>query len=141
MALIIPLHWMKAFRDSPLPTKLKRNPWSGAQVSLFRGLILWLLPPTTTYSAWQATVHEVTRVGHDLMQNHHHYLFRGFPGGAVVKNRPQCRGRRRCGFDPWVRKIPWKKKWQPDLVFLPGKFHGQRSLVGYSPWGRRVRHS
>ena len=86
---------------------------------------------------WQATVHEVTRVGHDLMQNHHHYLFRGFPGGAVVKNRPQCRGRRRCGFDPWVRKIPWKKKWQPDLVFLPGKFHGQRNLVGYSPWGHK----
>ena len=67
MALIIPLHWMKAFRDSPLPTKLKRNPWSGAQVSVFYGLILWLLPPTTTYSAWQAIVQAVTGVGHDLM--------------------------------------------------------------------------
>ena len=51
----------------------------------------------------------------------------------------QCR---RCRFDPWVRKIPWKRKWQPTPVFLPGKFHGQTSLVGYSPWGRsqRVRH-
>ena len=38
---------------------------------------------------------------------------------------------------PWVGKIPWNRKWQPTPVFLPGKFHGQRSLVGYSPWGRK----
>ena len=43
---------------------------------------------------------------------------------------------RRHGFDPWVRKIPWSRKWQPDPVFLPGKFHRQRILAGYSPWGR-----
>ena len=47
----------------------------------------------------------------------------------------QCR---KLGFDPRVRKIPCRRKWQPTLVFLPGKFHGQRSLVGYSPWGHRV---
>ena len=47
----------------------------------------------------------------------------------------QCR---RPGFNPWVGKIPWKRKWQPTPVFLPGKFHGWKSLVGYSPWGRRV---
>ena len=41
---------------------------------------------------------------------------------------------RRFGFDPWLVKIPWKRKWQPTPVFLPGKSHGQRSLVGYSPW-------
>ena len=41
------------------------------------------------------------------------------------------------GFDPWVRKIPWSRKWQPTPVFLPGKFHRQRSLAGYSPWGHR----
>ena len=45
----------------------------------------------------------------------------------------QCRG---CGFDPWVRKIPWRRKWQPTPVFLPGKSHGQRGLAGYSSWGR-----
>ena len=39
------------------------------------------------------------------------------------------------GFDPWIRKIPWRRKWQPTPIFLPGKSHGQRSLVGYSPWG------
>ena len=38
------------------------------------------------------------------------------------------------GFDPWVRKIPWKREWQPTPVFLPGEFHGQRSLVDYSAW-------
>ena len=38
------------------------------------------------------------------------------------------------GFNPWVRKIPWKKELQLTPVFLPGKFHGQRSLAGYSPW-------
>ena len=42
---------------------------------------------------------------------------------------------KRHTFDPWVRKIPWRRKWQTAPVFLPGKFHGQRRLVGYSPWG------
>ena len=42
---------------------------------------------------------------------------------------------KRPGFNPWVGKIPWRKKWQPTPGFLPGKFHGPRSLVGYSPWG------
>ena len=40
---------------------------------------------------------------------------------------------KRCGFDPWVGKIPWSRKWQHTPVFLPRNFHGQRSLVGYSP--------
>ena len=56
-----------------------------------------------------------------------------FPGGTVVKTRPSlCRG---LGFNPWVGKISWRRKWQPTLVFLHGKSHGWRSLVGYSPWG------
>ena len=44
----------------------------------------------------------------------------------------QCK---RCGFSPWVQKILWTRKWQTIPVFLPGEFHGQRSLPGYSPWG------
>ena len=43
---------------------------------------------------------------------------------------------RRCRFNPWVRKIPWSRKWQPNPVFLTQKFHGQRSLAVYSPWDR-----
>ena len=60
----------------------------------------------------------------------------GFPGGASGKESA-CRCRSR-GFDPWV---PWRRKWQPTPVFLPGESHGQRSLAGYSSWGRkRVGH-
>ena len=54
----------------------------------------------------------------------------------VVKNPPfRAGGCKRHGFDPWVKKIPWRRKWQPMPVFLPGESQGQRSLVGYSPWG------
>ena len=47
----------------------------------------------------------------------------------------QYRRPKRHKFDPWVRKIPWKRAWQPTLVFWPGESHGQRSLAGYSPSG------
>ena len=51
-----------------------------------------------------------------------------------------CQCRRR-GFNPWVRKFPWRRKWQPTPTFLPGKFHGQRTVVVYSSWGcKRGRH-
>ena len=51
-----------------------------------------------------------------------------------IESACQCRRR---GFDHWVRKSPWRKKWQLTVIFLPGKSHGQRSLAGYSPWGRQ----
>ena len=44
---------------------------------------------------------------------------------------------RRIGFDPWVGKIPWRREWQTSPLFLPGQFHGQRSLVGYNPWAHK----
>ena len=60
--------------------------------------------------------------------------FWGFPGGASGKESAcQCRRCKRGGFNPWVRKIPWGRKWQPTPVFLPGKSHGRRSLEGSSP--------
>ena len=49
----------------------------------------------------------------------------------MVKNPPAIQEIQRCGFNPWIRKIPWRRKWQPTPVFFPGKSHGQRSLVGY----------
>ena len=62
------------------------------------------------------------------------YRKRGFPGGASDKEPAcQCRRHKRCGFNSWVRKIPWRRAWQPTLVFLPRETHRQRSLVGYSP--------
>ena len=57
----------------------------------------------------------------------------GFPGGSVVRIHLQCRRLKRRRFDPWVRKIPWRRAWQPIPLFLPGESHGQRSLAGYSP--------
>ena len=64
------------------------------------------------------------------------------PGGAAGKESAcQCRRHKRHGFDPWVRKIPWRGAWHPTPVFLPGESHGQRNLVGCSPRGRkRDRH-
>ena len=44
---------------------------------------------------------------------------------------------RKPGFKSWVGKIPWRREWLPTPVFLPGEFHGQRSLTSYSPWGRK----
>ena len=54
-----------------------------------------------------------------------------FSGGAVVKHLPANTGE--ASSTPWVRKIPWKRKWQPAPIFLPEKFLGQRSLAGYNP--------
>ena len=60
----------------------------------------------------------------------------GLPRWYSVKESVcQCRRHKRNGFDPWVGKSPWSRKWQPAPVFLPEKFHEQRGLVGYSPWG------
>ena len=77
-------------------------------------------------------------------------VFLGFPGGSVGKE-PACNagdlglnpglgrspGGSRPGFDPWIKKIPGRRKRQPTPVFLPGKSYGWRSLVGYSPWGHK----
>ena len=62
----------------------------------------------------------------NLQSNHNDFIFGG------LNNK--CR---RPGVDPWGRNIPWRREQLPTPVFLPGEFHGQRSLVGYSPWGCR----
>ena len=62
----------------------------------------------------------------------------GLPGSSVVKNLPAKQKMRVLSLG---KEIPWRRKWQPTSVFLPGKSHWQRSLVGYSPWGcKRVGH-
>ena len=48
-----------------------------------------------------------------------------------------CLQGRKPGFGPWVRKIPWRREWQPTPVFLPGESHGQRNLVGHRPWSHK----
>ena len=78
-------------------------------------------------------------VSKSLLSKNILFIRASFCGGEGLPWRPcskesscQCK---RYGFDPWVRKIPWRKKWQPPPVFLPGESHGQRSLEGYSLWG------
>ena len=67
------------------------------------------------------------------------YLSYGLPRWSSNKESAcECRRLKRHRFSPWVGKIPWRRKWQPTPVFLPGEFHGQRSLAGYSPWGCKV---
>ena len=55
----------------------------------------------------------------------------------MLKNPPTNAGHVRSWFDAWIGNISWSKKWQPAPVFLPGKFHGQRSLAGYNPWSHK----
>ena len=63
----------------------------------------------------------------------HSSVYMSFPCSASGKEPAcQCRRCKRCGFDPWVGKIPWRRARQPTPVFLPGECHGQRSLAGYS---------
>ena len=62
----------------------------------------------------------------------------GFPDGAGGKEPGcQCKRHERCGFNPWVGKIPWRRKWQPTPVFLSGEFQGQRSLLGSNARGHK----
>ena len=78
----------------------------------------------------------VTVVGNNVLQNWNLLKVEGFPPGSVVKNRLAKAG------GPWVGRMPWKRKWEPTPVSLPGKSHGQRSLADCSPWGcKRVRQT
>ena len=68
---------------------------------------------------------------------HRHAAFWASPTAQQLRIYLQCRRHRRRGFDPWVRKIPWRRQWHPTPEFLPGKSHEQRSLAGYSPCGHK----
>ena len=64
--------------------------------------------------------------------------FRASPWFSSKESACQCR---RHGFEPWIGKIPWRRKWQPTAVFLPGKSHEQRILAGFSSWDqKRISH-
>ena len=75
----------------------------------------------------------LTKLRVSVLLNHN---LRSFQGGASGKE-PACQYRRpkKCGLNPWVRKIPWRKVWQPTPVLLPGECHGQRGLPAYGSWG------
>ena len=96
---------------------------------------------------WRATVQGLSRTWRQLKWHSKHswlLLIHSFrvslmlPGDASDKEPTcQCRRSKRCGFDPYIRKIPWRRAWQPTLGILPVKSHGQSSLASFSPWGRK----
>ena len=81
------------------------------------------------------------RVGHDWATEHWTYITLGFPHGSVVKNLPAVQELQEMQIWSLGRKIPWRRAWQPTPVFLPGESHGERNLVGNSPWDLRVGHN
>ena len=102
---------------------------------LHNGWICWHSPPCSTRYSFLQLWNTQQFIAVDIR---HCVPYFGFPGWVSGKESAcQCRRRRRHGFDPWVGKIPWRRKWQAASVFLPGKSHGRRSLAGSSPWGRK----
>ena len=73
-----------------------------------------------------------------VMDTHFASAYEIFPKWHIGKDSAhQCRRHRRFKFDSWVRKVSWRWKWLPTSVYLPEKFHGQRSLVGCNLWGHK----
>ena len=81
----------------------------------------------------------VSVTGHVVTARIYNYLLPPWASQVVSgeESACQCRRLKRCGFNPWVGKIPCCRKWQPASVFLHGKFCGQRSLAGYSLWDHK----
>ena len=94
----------------------------------------WFSPPSPFFFLTQLTGSNV-----NLIQKQPSEIYNISPFWASLGLRQQrvCLQCRRLGFDPWVKKIPWRRESQPTPVFLPEEFHGQRSLAGCSPWGHK----
>ena len=94
--------------------------------------------PELSWSLWETATRHARRL--ESLRNQcvcaSRVILLGCPGGSDGKESPACSAGER-EFDPWAWKIPWRRKWQSTPASLPGEFHGQRSLAGYSPWGRK----
>ena len=144
-------HWLKYLKEHrSLGHCTKRSICRVALIGLFKNFFSWLISCRININSHYLSINyymsdTALGVWHELTYfipiailwyRCYHPHLRGFPGSTSGKESTcQCWSHKRL--DPWVGKIPWRRKWQPTLVFLPGKFHGQRSLVGYSPWGCR----
>ena len=130
-----------AVQEQKSKTKQKQKTWEKKVLYSFMMSLTQIqgknFPKSVSFYAWRGQwmgrgVAEECHWQPVLLYNYPTQLL-GFPGGK--ESACQCRRCRRPGCHPWVGKIPCSRKWQPTPVFLPGKFQGQRSLVGYSPWG------
>ena len=109
------------------PVHLSRKPlllfWGGSQEQMYRRRDLLEAPGERKEAIWEVLT-----------------LLPTVPASQVAqwqRIRLPVQELQETWFSPWVRKIPWRRKWQPTPVFLPGQFHGQRSLVGYCPWDHK----
>ena len=119
---------------------LQRMRWLDGITDLMDMSLSELQETVMDREAWHAAIHGIaksqTRLSNWTELN---YVHSGFPDGSVAKNLPE--NTEDLSSVPGSGRPPWRRKWQPTPVFLPGEFHGQRSLVGYSPWGCRVGHN
>ena len=139
--------------------KSLRSPWGMIKKMILRHTELegeetddHILPSSSLKYIWKwdcmhqglVKIHNVS--GYSVVQQTLMSTCNNMPGGLlswISSKEFACQGRRhkRCRFDPWVGKIPWRRERQPTPVFLPEKSHGQGSLVGYRPRGhKRVGH-
>ena len=112
-------------QETPIQSLRSEDPLEEGMAT-HSSILAWRIPMDR--GAWKATVHGVSRS--ERLSIAQHTAAGGSPSGTSSKE-PTCRCRRhkRCRFNPLVRKIPWRRKWQPTPVFFPG----QRSLAGYGP--------
>ena len=131
------------------------NPWAMNSCSAFLWWQAWQLAKSSniqvgTSSSFSPHVRQAGRSRSCLIilpRGQIELWYRNDPWGLALFQLPKwfsgkesnchCRRCKGCWFGPWVGKIPWRRKWQPTPVFLPGKSHGQRSLAGYSSWGHK----
>ena len=119
--------WLLASKAPPTPLHPDRNLWSVCFI-----LELMALPLKRHLMEITVKEHGSEYYLQPLRRNW------DFPGGASGKEAAgQCRRCNRRGYYPWVGKTPWRTERHSTPVLLPGKSHGQRSLAGYSPWGRK----
>ena len=124
-----PVVFQKSKFSGPIPDPQNQNLWEWA-------VALCLLPNFLEDSGAHSGLRTTSLMTRILYLSY--FSIRNFPGGTSGKELAnQCRRHKKCGFDPWVRKIPWRRKWQPMPEFVPGESHKQRSLVGCSPWGHK----
>ena len=98
------------------------------QVTNIKKLKYQLVVRKKTPNPWKAIMNDSVKIYNLLTHD------KGFPVGSGGKESAcQYRRHKRCGFDPWIGKIPWRRAWEPTAVFLPGESHGQSSLSGCSP--------
>ena len=114
----------------PLPSPKKKKRKKSDTCSLFPPFgDPWPSFLLASQHAFLSSIHPF--LGSSILKNE------DFPDGAVVKNPSAMQETQRYRFSFWVRKIPWSRQWQHNPVFLPGKSHWQRSLVGYRPSDRK----